>query len=219
MPDQIILKANTREVFGKKVKKLRNEGQIPGVVYGPEFDPLAITVDARELRATLIQAGGTSVVELQLENQTVPALVRDVQRDRIRDNVVHIDFYRIAMDRLLRTEIPLTVVGEPDIIRSGEAVYLQLLNSLEVETLPGNLVDEIEVDIANLAEIGDQILVEDLTLPEGFEAITAGDELIVKIDYAEQLVEEEPEDEDTLLLGTAPAEPEVIREKAEEDDE
>ncbi len=218
MPNNIVLNASTREILGKKVKQLRREGQIPGVIYGPEFDSLPITVEQRELRAVLIEAGGTNVIDVQLEDKTIPALVRDVQRDRIRDNVLHIDFYRIAMDRLLRTEIPITIVGEPDIIANGEATFLQLLTSLEVETLPGNLVDEIIVDISGLEKIGNQYLVEDLTLPEGFEAITAGDELVVKVDYAQQELEEAEEEEDTLLLGTAPTEPEVIREKSEEEE-
>lgn len=217
MPDNISLNASTRTVLGKKVKTLRNQGMVPGVIYGPEFDSLPVAVDARELRTTLIEAGGTNVIDIQLEKDTIPVLVRDVQRDRIRDNVIHIDFYRIAMDRLLRTEVPITIVGEPEIIATGEAVYLQLLNSLEVETLPGNLVDEIEVDITDLKVVGDQYLVEDLKLPEGFEAITSGEDLVVKIDYAQQEVEEEPA-EDDLLLGTSPSEPEVIRERPEDEE-
>jgi len=211
--------ATKREIIGKKVKQLRREGKVPAVIYGPEFDSTPITIDAREARSTLIEAGGTNVIDVNVDGEIVNVLVRDVQRDVLRDNILHIDFYRVDMNRLLRTDVPIAVINEPAIVLAREAQIVQALNMLTIEALPNDIPNQIEVDLSDKTEIGDQVLVEDLSLPEGVTVITPGEELIVKLDYAQQLAEEEPEEEDELILGTASAEPEVITERTEDEEE
>ncbi len=216
MSEAIVLEASPREVVGKKVKRLRQAGLIPVIVYGPDFAPAALSIEEKALRHALTRAGGTQIVELQVGKETIPVLAREVQRDPVRGNILHVDFYRVAMDRLIRAEIPLVFVNEPPLVASNEAIVVQMLNSVEVEALPRELPPHIEVDLSVLTEIGDHILAGDLIVPEGVAITTEAEELVARLDYA-QALEEEVEEE--MLLEPEAAEVEVITEKKEEEEE
>jgi large subunit ribosomal protein L25 len=216
MSETITLEAQERNIIGKKVKQLRRAGIIPAVVYGPEFTPLSISLDERELRMALRKAGGTQLIELTVGKTKIPTLVRSVQRDPIRGNLYHVDFYRVAMDRVIHAEVPIVLVNEPPIVTSKEGAVFQALNSVGVEALPAHLPPHIEVDISGLTEIGDQLLVSNLAESDDFTVTTGAEELVVRIDYAQALEEEEEEEEFPELVS---AEPEVITERREEEEE
>jgi large subunit ribosomal protein L25 len=218
---RIDLPTAERTALGKRVKKIRSQGLVPGIVYGPEFDQITVQVDRRELRQVLIDAGGTQVVHLNFEDRdAVPTLVRDVQRDPIRGDVVHIDFYRVDLTKKLVTEVPVLTVGEAPLMTSGEAIANLLLNSIEVEALPDNIPAQIEVDVTDMEEIGEVITVGDLTFPEGVEAYTDANDAVVKLDYAvTELPPEEEEEEGIDLLVDELAEPEIISDRSGEEEE
>jgi large subunit ribosomal protein L25 len=142
--------------------------------------------------------------------------VRDVQRDPIRGSVLHVDFYRVQMTERLTAEIPLVLEGESPIIGRHEGILLQGLSTVEVECLPGDLVDAIAVDLADLLEIDDSIHVRDLAIPSGIDVLTDPDELIVRVAplAEEEVIEEIVEEE--LLPGE---EVEVIAEGEEGEEE
>jgi len=214
MSETFKLEAATRDVVGKKVGRYRRAGQIPAVVYGPGFEPINIFVNEPELRQTLLKAGGTHLIELGLGGETVPTLVRDVQRDSIRGGLMHVDFYRVSMDRLLRAEIPVHLVGVSPAVMRKEAIAIHPTSTIHIECLPGDLPAHIDVDISGLLAVGAQILVGDLELPENIRVITALDDLVVKLDYAEAMMTAEEE-----LEVAASAEVEVITaRKPEEED-
>jgi large subunit ribosomal protein L25 len=217
MSETITLEAQERQIVGKKVKQLRRAGIIPAVVYGPDFTPLNVELDERELRMALRKAGGTQLIELTVGKAKIPTLVRDVQRDPIRGNLYHVDFYRVAMDRVIQAEVPIVIVNEPPIVTSKEGAVFQALNSVVVEALPANLPPHIEVDVSGLTEIGDQLLVADLAESDEFTVTTGEEELVVRIDYAQALEEEEEEEEEFPELVSA--EPEVITERREVEEE
>lgn len=218
MPEFIKLAADERTVFGKKVRQLRNDGKIPAIVYGPGDDPLPLTVDRRELRQVLLEAGGTQLIEIDVAGgEKIPTLARAVQREPLQGTVMHVDFYRVSMDREISADVPVLLEGENPLVQSGAAVLIHALNSLLIEALPANLPPSIEVDISTLKEIGDQILVEDLVLPEGSRSLTDGNELVVKLDYP-RMIEEEEAEEGELLFGEEPAEVEVISDRDEDED-
>lgn len=213
MSETITLEATVREVIGKHVRHYRRNGQIPATIYGPEFTPISLFIGEAELRQVLAKAGGTHLIELHIGKEVIPALARAVQRHPIRGNLLHVDFYRVAMDRPIRAEVPILLVNESPAVASKEAIAIHPLASVEIETLPANLPPHVEVDMTQLTQIGDQLLVGDLKLPSSIKILTPLDEVVVKLDYAETL---EPEVEEVAPVS---AEVEVITAKKEEEGE
>ncbi len=207
------LDAEVREILGKKVKQLRNQGLVPAVVYGRDFENVNITVDAKTLHHVLSQAGGSQLIELNIGDHAVPTLARDVQRDPIKGEILHVDFYRVAMDRLIRTTVPVVLVGEAPAVERSGAIMHQSLTGIEIEALPGDLPPHLDVDITGLAEVGQHVVAGDLVLPGGVRLVSDPSEVIARIDLlAEEPVEEEP------VLEEASAEPELVRRRAEEEE-
>jgi large subunit ribosomal protein L25 len=218
MSNPIVLEASKRTVTGKKVKQLRREDIIPAIIYGPESESLSIQMDRGTLRRVLLEAGGTQLIEIQVGKETIPTLAREVQRDPLRGDILHVDFYRVSMTRKISAEVPIVLVNEPPIVTSGQGTLIHAMTTLVVEALPGVLPPHIEIDMSGLTEVGDQLLVGDLILPEGCEAMVDESELIVKVDYAMAREVEEEEDLEGLLMGES-AEVEVITERKHDEEE
>ena len=197
--ERITLSAGKRTVTGKHVKQLRREGWVPGVMYGHGFESVALQFEERNVTRLLSHVGGSQLIQIAVEGTKEPemALVRDVQRDPLRGTVLHVDFYRVQMTERLTAEIPLAMEGESPVIALNEGILLQGLSSIEVECLPGDLVDAIVVDLADLLEVDDSIHVKDLAIPSGIDVLTDPDELIVRVaplaeeEVIEEIVEEE----------------------------
>ena len=214
--EQVELTAEKRTVTGKHVRQLRRDGWVPGVMYGHGFEPVPLQFEERSLAHILSKVGGSQLVGINVKGDKQPemALVRDVQRDPIRGNFLHVDFYRVRMTERLTAEVPLVVVGESAVIEAGEGILLQGISAIEVECLPGDLVDAIEVDLSDLVEIDQGIYVRDLAVPAGIDVLTDVDEMIVRIVPLEaEEIEEEEEEE--LMPGAE--EVEVITEAREEE--
>lgn len=220
MAEFITLEVEKREIIGKKVKRLRRAGKVPAVVYGPDLDPLSLSIDERSLRHVLLEAGGTQLIELTLsDGKTIPTLARAVQRDPVVGNVLHVDFYQVSMNRPITAEVPVILSGEIPMVSTGAAVLIQGTNSLLIEALPAHLPPHIDVDITVLEDIGDQILVGDLEMPGDAKSLTDDAELVVKLDYPRMIEEEEEEAEEDLLFLEETPEVEVITERGEEEDD
>lgn len=224
--EQATLTAERRTVLGKHVKQLRRQGWVPGVMYGHGFEAIPLQFENRSLSKLLSHVSGSQLVSVQVTDRKEPemALVRDVQRDPIRGDVLHVDFYRVEMTERLTAEIPLTLVGESPVIQQHEGILLQGISAIEVECLPGDLVDEVAVDLSDLEEIGQGVYVRDLAIPSGIEVLTDTDEMIVRIvalaeeEVIEELLEEElvPGVEEVEVITEA-GEEEEVEEAGEED--
>jgi large subunit ribosomal protein L25 len=215
MAEIIVLDATRRDMLGKQVKHLRAEGMIPGVVYGPTFDPLSVQVEWTELRPALRAAGGSHLIQLKVDGEEYyNVLVRAVQRDPIRGDVLHIDFYRVRMDVVLRTDVPVVLVGNDAAITKNNGVVMHEMTSIEIECLPGDLPAAVEVDLSLLKEIGDSIFVRDLPALPGVTYM-ASEEDIVVVTALLSIAEEEEEEEEVAES----AEPELIRAREEDEDE
>lgn len=175
------LKAEARTIQGKKVSRLRNEGKVPGTVYGPNIDPQKLTMDYRELEITLRNAGGTNVIDLNVNGDSMPVLAREVQRSVIRGDILHVDFLAPDMKKTIRADVRLVIVGESPLVVARKGIMLTGPNSIQLEMLPGNLLNTVTVDISGLEEIGDTIAVKDLPLADGITVINDPEEMIVKI--------------------------------------
>ncbi|MBN1978190.1 MAG: 50S ribosomal protein L25 [Anaerolineae bacterium] len=211
---QLELIAQPRTVQGKQVRQLRQAGWVPGVMYGHGFEPVSLQFEERKLGRLLAHVSGSQLISVQVADQKEPemALLRDVQRDVIKGTILHVDFYRVQMTERLTAEIPLAIIGESPVIRQHEGILLQGISAIEVECLPGDLVDEIAVDLSDLVEIGQGLYVRDLAIPSGIEVLTDMDEMIVRL---VAMAEEEIVEEEALEAE----EVEVITEAKEEEEE
>jgi large subunit ribosomal protein L25 len=214
--EQIELETQKRKLLGKKVKTLRREGLVPAVLYGHETDAVPLQVEERELKRVLIQAGEHRLIALKIGRARKPhmALTRDVQWDVITGRPLHVDFYAVVMTEKITTAVPLVLVGKSPAADRAEVILLQGLDEVEIECLPGDLIEAIEVDVSELEEVDQAIYVKDLRVPPTVDVLTDAEELIVKVDWAapEEMVEE--------VVPVAPAEVEVIAKgKVEEEPE
>lgn len=192
------LEAEARAGTGKGVaRKLRAQGKVPAVVYGHGVEPLHIAVDARELYHVLHSQAGTNVlVELRVDGQSVLALPREVQRDHIKGQYLHVDFLRVARDEAITVEVPVQLVGESPGVKQGGVIEHHLW-SLEVECLPQEVPTAIEADVSRLG-MGDSLHVGDLPPSGRYRVLTPPEEVIVSVVAPQVLPAEE-------VAGEAPA--------------
>jgi len=170
---QLELKAEKREVSGKKVKNLRAEGLVPAVVYGKETPSVILALDAHNFAKIYKKAGESTILKLNIEGEKElrNVLVTEAQLHPVTDEILHIDFYQVRMDEKIKTEVPLKIVGESPAVENLNGVLLINQDEVEVESLPGDLPHEIEVDISSIVELDQAILVKDLKLPVGVTSL------------------------------------------------
>ncbi|MFN8634653.1 MAG: 50S ribosomal protein L25 [Chloroflexota bacterium] len=177
----IELRAEPRSIVGKKVRFLRREGVVPGNVYGHSAST-AIQVGARDLETTIRRAGRTQLVSLAIVgDEPTTVLVKDWQRHPYKGDLLHVDFYRVAMTETLRMDVPIRLVGEAPAVKSANGTVFQTQAAMHVECLPADIPEAIEVDISGLDEIDASIFVRDVAAPSGVTILTGGDEMIVRI--------------------------------------
>jgi large subunit ribosomal protein L25 len=206
--EQIELKTQKREVLGKKVKSLRREGLVPAVLYGHETDSISLQVEERELNRVLAQAGEHRLIALRIGRARKPqmALTRDVQWDVITGRPLHVDFYAVVMTEKITTAVPLVLVGEAPAADRAGVILLQGLDEVEIECLPGDLIETIEVDVGELEEVDQAISIGDLQLPPTVDILTDPEEIVARVAWAAaEEVEEEEE-----VVPVMPEEVEVI---------
>ncbi len=205
MSHKVVLQATKREVIGKQVGALRRAGKLPAVLYGHQIKSMPIMLDPLEVSRTLAHLTSSSLVTIDQDGQENPALVREKQRDFMKNNrLLHLDFQVISLTEKIRTKVGIELVGKAPAVKDFLAVIATGLTELEVECMAQALPERIVVDISGLAEIGDAIHVRDITLPDEVEVLDEMDEMIAVASATkeEQIVAEAP--------GEAEAEPEVI---------
>jgi large subunit ribosomal protein L25 len=212
----VVLKAEPRSLRGKQVKAMRRAGQLPAVIYGAGIDPTPIVLDARDASRTLARTTGATLIDLEIGGETHKVLVREMQRHSIRRDLQHVDFLKVAMDQLIRAEVPIELTGEAPAVKTLGGILVAGIPAVQVEALPADLPDRITVDLSRLLKIDDSITVADLGLREGVRILNDATEVLAHVIYeAEEVVEEAPKEG-----VAAAAEPEVIsRPKKEEEEE
>ncbi|OGE19549.1 hypothetical protein A3A14_02885 [Candidatus Daviesbacteria bacterium RIFCSPLOWO2_01_FULL_43_38] len=210
---RIPLKASEREVLGKEVKKLRRDGIIPGHIFGNKVESEHISVKLVDFVKVFHQAGETGLVDLKVGEEKIrPVLIRDVQVDPVKGSPLHIDFYQVNLLEKVTVPVPVVLIGdEPEIVHTGEAVVIQPVSEVEVEALPAELPEKIEVDITSLKAIDDAILVSQLSVPEGVTILADPEVVVVKLDNAvteemKQLMEEQAAEQAAAAEAAAPEE-------------
>ena len=212
---EITLTATPRPPQGTRpARRLRNEGKVPGVVYGLGGDPVTLTVEWRELRAALVtEQGLNAVIHLEVDGERTPTLVKEIQRHPVRRNVTHIDFIRVDLNKPVDVEVPIHLEGEAEAVAREGGVIDQTLTSLMVHCKPDDIPAQLTVDISDL-EIGGAKHVSDLTLPAGVSTAVDPEETVVTASF--QVVEIPEPTEGEAVEGEEGAEGEAAEGEAGE---
>jgi large subunit ribosomal protein L25 len=226
---EAILDATPRDSFGKnEARRTRREGRVPGVLYGATSDSaskgaVAIAVDPKALLKILhSDSGANTLIALKLPGETdARVLVKEYQLDPITHQILHADFYRVAMDRALQVTIPVTVKGEPKGVKQQGGVLEFIRREIEIECLPGDIPEHVEIDVSELM-LHQGVRVRDIATDARWKPVSELDLMLVHVimPKAEE-VAATPEAAAAAAVPTAPAEPEVIKrgkkEEAEEE--
>jgi large subunit ribosomal protein L25 len=212
---EIPLTAMKRTKSGKgSARGARREGLIPGVVYGPEIEPISVAVDERQFRSAMRKTTGASIIDLDVEGKKNKVVLRELQRDPVTSHIVHIDFHAISMNRPIHIALPIHLTGTAVGVKTDGGIMQQTMRELLIESLPKDIPDDITVDVTELG-IGDSVHVSELELPNvkilsdpkrtvvtiaaptvmKVEAVTEGEEVAVEGEEAEEAAAEGEEAE------------------------
>ncbi|HBT81397.1 hypothetical protein A2757_00855 [Candidatus Giovannonibacteria bacterium RIFCSPHIGHO2_01_FULL_48_47] len=209
-----ILKAEKREITGKKVQNLRKRGKIPAVVCGAGEKGILLQIPEKDFEKVFRQAGESSLVELEVGAERKNVLIHEVAFDPVEDRPLHVDFLQVRLDKPIRAKVQLVFEGEPLAVKNLGGILVKVAHELEVEALPRDLPHEIRVDISGLQNLGARLAAKDLKLPRGVKIHAPLDEILVLV--------EAPKSEEELKAEEAQAVPaletiEVVsKKKAEE---
>ena len=208
--ERVVIKATKRDVTGKKVSQLRREGKMPGVVYGHHIEPIAIVMDAREVTRAMVGLTPSSIVTIDIDGEDHAALIRERQRDYLRNKFIHIDFQAVSRTEKIRARIETVLEGTAPAVKNYNGIVLHEKEYIEVEALPEHLPERFIVDISTLNRIGDMIRISDMSIADDVTVFDDVNDVIVSISG----VKEETEDEETASAD----EPEVV-EKGKKEEE
>ncbi len=175
------LAVETREKFGKAVRVLERQGLIPAELYGHGIVNVHLSVKRRDFEKAFKDAGESTVIHLLMGSEKRPALVHDIQKDYLTDEIIHVDFYQVRMDELIKTHVPLEFIGESPAVKGQGGILNKTLSEIEVEALPGDLPRHFEVDLGRLRELNESIYVKDLEIPDKVKILVEPETVLVTV--------------------------------------
>ena len=204
--EKVVLKATKREVLGRKVGALRRAGKLPAVLYGHGIESTPVTLEAHEAALKLSHVTSSSLMMIDLDGKEYPALVREKQRDYLKNRLLHVDFQVISMTEKVTTKVGIELTGTAPAVKEFSAVIVTVLNELEVECMPQDLPERVVIDISGLTEVGAGIHVRDVVI---------SDKVKILDDPAEMIVVASATREEKVVVEEAPAEEEAAPEESE----
>ena len=196
------IEAQIRTFQGKKVKKLRAEGFVPATLYGAGIDSLTIQLDSKEMEVLFEEVGESSLVNIKIDKDIYPVLLRNPQYNIMDESLMHIDCYKVNLKEKITATVPIELIGEAPGVKLGNSL-IEVSNELEIEALPADLPEKLEVDISGLEEVDATITAGDIKLSDKWELKSPLDQVIVKLEAPR--VEEEVVEEETVAPGEVPA--------------
>jgi len=200
---KVSLKVELRQIFGKKLNKIRKQGLVPGNVYGPDFKSQSVSVLQKDLIKTYKKVGETGVVYLLLDDDNIPVLIKTIQKHPVSGFLLHIDFRKIDLSKKIETAVPVKTIGVSEAVSQKSGVLLVQSDTLLIEALPEDIPSYIEVDISVIKEIGQEVKVIDLKKSDKYEIKTPAEKVVVAV-IAHK--------EESITPETAVAAPEIITE-------
>ena len=189
-------------------KHLRKQRKLPGVVYGKNQEAISLTLDYSEFLRLFRNAWESTIINLKVGKKTIEVLIHDYQREPVTGDFIHVDFYALTRGETLKTMVSLNFIGNSEAVKEG-AILEELHKEIEIEVLPKDLVDSIDVDLSVLKEFDSNIKVSDIKVPDTIKILTSPDEVVVmaaRPKKEEEISNEAPEAE-------LPAEEEKTEEK------
>jgi len=208
--DKVTLKAEVRTVFGKKLNKIRKAGFIPANIFGPDFKSKSISVIYKDLVKTYKMVGETGVVYISIDKESIPVLIKSIQKHPLTSLLLHIDFRKIDLSKKIEANVPVKTLGVSEAVSQKAGVLLLQSDTLLVEALPEDMPSSIEVDITVIKEIGQEIKVADIKKSDKYEIKTPAEKVILAV-IAHK--------EESIVPETAVAAPEIITEAVKEGEE
>lgn len=207
MTTKVQLNAESRSQANGKAKSIRTSDFIPAVIYGFGAGNKSVKVKKHDFEKAFAVAGEFNLVDLSIDKAPgVKVIVKDVQRDNLTNNVIHIDFYQVDMTKKISAEIPLNFIGEAKAVKELGGTLVKNMDEVEIKCLPADLVSHIDVDISGLDKFDQFIRLHDLILPQGAELAGETNEAVVGV------VETKIEVEEVKPAETAPVEGEAAAE-------
>jgi len=177
--EKVVLKATRREVLGRKVGALRRAGKLPAVLYGHGIESTPVMLEAHEAALKLSHLTSSSLMMIDLDGKEYPALVREKQRDYLKNRLLHVDFQVISMTEKVTTKVGIELTGTAPVVKAFSAVIVTVLSELEVECMPQDLPARVVIDISGLAEVGAAIHVRDVVISDRVKILDDPSETIV----------------------------------------
>ena len=220
--DNLTLQATHRDVLGKKTRFLRRQGIIPTHLFGHDLESLALQCDTTQLHHIIAQAGMTRLISLKIKDDKQPrsVFIREIQRDAVSRQLLHVDFYQVKKGEKIAVEVPIVLAGEAPSMKEKGRMITHGVTSLSIECLPESVPPQIEVDLSPLEELEQAIYVKDIVLSPDITVNTDPDQLVVKISEARVEIVEEVVEEVEEVVAEAEAEaPAEEKAPAEEEPE
>ncbi len=218
----LTIKCEKREVFGKNAsRRLRREGKVPAVLYGGDEPSMHLAIQKKDIFGILrSESGENTIFKASFDSESRDTMIKELQTDPVTEEILHIDLILIAMDKAVRVSVPVVVTGESVGVKTEGGFVDLITREVEVECLPGDIPEHIEVDISDL-HLHQSIKIEEMTFPEGVESLSDPQTLVVLIEAPtkeEEVVVEAEEEEEVEVMAEG-EQPEVIKKEKEEEEE
>ncbi len=177
--EQVPLAAEKRSILGRKVSNLRKDGLIPAHVFGRKIETEHVQVKAADFAEVFEKVGQTGIIDLSVGSKNIPVMVKGIQIHPVTDQVLHVDFYQVNLAEKVKVNVPLEIVGEAPAVEKKLGLLLTPITEIEVEALPADIPESIEVDISALAAVEDELKVKDLKVDRSKVEIITDEELVV----------------------------------------
>ena len=212
MPEVVAAKPREGKFNKNAARRVRAAGKIPAVLYGSGLDPVAVEVDPKHISKILFsETGHNTIFDVDLGDKSpVKAMIVDWQREPIKDLLIHIDLKRIAMDKALRVSVRVKLMGVPVGVKTAGGILDQVLREVEIECLPSDIPNHIDVDVTNL-NLFDVLRVSDLPHSDKIKYLNAEDATVAHVVSIREEVVATPEAEAVAAVAGTPAEPEVAK--------
>lgn len=192
MVKKISLNVSSRTAKNGSLRNIRDNGYVPGVVYGAGIKSESLKVKKAELKKAYEIAGESSLINLKIDDKDpVKVIIKEIQIEPVKHELLHVDFYKVNMRKALEVEIPLEFIGQSKAEHELGGTLIKGMETLKVKCLPGDLVEKIDVDVSALKTYDDSIKIKDLKIPEDYELIDDPESLVAHV-IEPQAVTEEP---------------------------
>jgi large subunit ribosomal protein L25 len=216
---EILVNAQGRSERGKNAaRRLRRKGLVPGIVYGGKGDAVAVSVDPKALQKVLrSESGRNTILKLELDGGSTSAILKSWQVDPIKENFLHADFFRIAMDVAIRVSVPVAIKGEAVGVKVEGGVLEVIMRQIPVECLPGDIPERIEVDVSGL-HLNNAIRISEVPVTAKVKILEDADHVVVHVISVKEEAAPTAGAAPAEGEAAAPAEPEVMKKGKKEEE-